>query len=115
MILPQLGTAMRRYSVDLLSQVDTCGVDSNTPRLTVVPVHFKTAQVIFLLSEGANPSIRALFLREGGQFEMKYLGFTVNGYIARVEKWHQKQSEKRAKFMEEQDKLNYDSEEELSD
>ena len=65
---------------------DTYGVNSNTPRLTLVPVHFKTTQVIFLLSKGANLSIQALFLKEREQFKIKYLDFTINKYIVRIEK-----------------------------
>ena len=106
---------MRRYTVDLLPAENTSSLAIDIPWLTVVPVHLKSAQVTFLLSEGADPSIRALFSREDGQFEMKYLGFTVKEYVARFVKWHQEESEKRRKVMEENDKLNYYSEEEFSD
>ena len=115
MCITDLYKAMRPYTVQL--PPDGCNFfpDNNTARLTVVPVYLKDADIIFLLSEGADPSIRVLFWTEEGQFEMKYLGFTVKEYLTRLESWQQERSEERKKFLEEQDKLNYYSEEEFSD
>ena len=115
MCITDLYDAMRPYVVDLLPDPCIHRPDNNIARLTVVPVYVSNARIIFLLSEGADPNIRALFLREEGQFEMKYLGFTVKEYVARLKKWNQEQSERLRKSMEEQDKLNYDSDDELSD
>ena len=113
--ITDLYTAIRPYTVDLLPDGLVASPDENIARLTVVPVYWKAARITFLLSEEADPSIRALLLREEGQFEMKYLGFTVKEYVARLEKWYLEKTKKWRKFMEEQDKLNYYSEEEFSD
>lgn len=106
---------MRPYTDHVLPGGCAHNPDDNTARLTVVPVYLKDAHIIFLLSEGADPSIRVLFWTEEGQFEMKYLGFTVKEYLTRLEIWEKEASEKWRRALEEQEKLNYDSDEEFSD
>ena len=116
MCITDLAYALRCYTMDLLPVSDLPPTNTDTARLTVVPAHLREARVTFLLSEGDDPSIRALFSREEGQFEMKYLKFTIKEYMARFEMWYQEACEKRRKSMEEHDRLNnYDSEEEVSD
>ena len=115
MCITDLFEAMRPYTTHLLPDKSEGLPDTNIARLTVVPEYLKDARITFLLGEEADPRIRVLFWREEGQFEMKYLGFTVKEYIARFESWNQESAEKRRKFLEEQDKLNYPSDEEFSD
>ena len=115
MCITDLFDAMRPYTAHLLPDNYGGFPDTNNARLTVVPEYVKDAHIIFLLGEETDQRIRVLFWREEGQFEMKYLGFTVKEYVARLESWHQESSEKKRRALEELDKLNYPSGEEFSD
>ena len=115
MCITDLLDAMSPYTVHLLPDNYERPPHTSVARLIVVPEYVKDARIIFLLGEETDPHIRVLFWREEGQFEMKYLGFTVKEYVARLESWNQESSEKWRKNLEELDKLNYYSDEEFSD
>ena len=106
---------MRPYTIDLLPDKVRRVADTNTARLTVIPVHLQNAMVTFLLGEGADSSIRALFSRGEGLFEMKFLSFTMKEYLARLEEWRSKDAEQHRLVLQKLEELNYSSEEEFSD
>ncbi len=87
--ITDLYDAMCPYIVDLLPGNCTYRTYNKVAWLTVAPVYVRNARIISPLSEGADPSIRALFLREYVQFEVKNMGSTVkecnlkNGEISR--------------------------------
>ena len=77
MCITDFASAMRPHAVDLLPVNFLSCTNTHIARLPVVPVDLRGAEVTFMLSEAADPSSRALFSREEGQLEMKYLSFTI--------------------------------------
>lgn len=107
---------MRPYTLDFLPPRSKYVTGTAAARLTVVPVHLKDAMVSFLLDDGFDTKIRALFSGVDGVFELKFLGFTMREYLARLGKLHDEDVEKEKVMWQKMEAQNYYSgEEELSD
>ncbi|KAI4264151.1 MAG: hypothetical protein L6R42_000732 [Xanthoria sp. 1 TBL-2021] len=65
------------------------------PPLTIVPEHLKGAYITFLLGDKPGSTVRALFATIDGEFEMKYLGFTINQYLERFSAWYEESAQLR--------------------
>ncbi len=87
----ELRDAMSPYMVDLpcRSFFELFG-GGIKPRLTIVPENLKGGYVTFLLGEGHDPDVRALFSTAEGNFELKHLGFNMSNYMHLLQGWYEK-------------------------
>ncbi|KAL9637042.1 MAG: hypothetical protein Q9204_002026 [Flavoplaca sp. TL-2023a] len=87
----ELRDALSPYMVDLPLQNFSRIFETGTkPRLTIIPENLKGSYVTFLLGEGDDPDVRALFSTAEDTFELKHLGFNMSDYMHRLQGWYEK-------------------------
>lgn len=60
-----------------------------------MPDQLEKAEITFLLGDNPDSIVRALFTTVDGDFEMKYLGFTISQYMERLAAWCEKAAQER--------------------